>query len=120
MTAPAALLRLRGIPVQDDDAADVLSDSPSRLPRESQEHALIRGLHDVRQMIRERSSQGIPPDGWFIVELFKAIRESDYPVIQGCTLLITLGVLGANFLMDLSYGLIDPRVRAAELEEAAP
>ncbi len=53
------------------------------------------------------------------VELFKAIRESDYPVIQGCTLLITLGVLGANFLMDISYGLIDPRVRAAEMEEAA-
>jgi peptide/nickel transport system permease protein len=52
-------------------------------------------------------------------ELFNAIRQSDYPLIQGCTLLITLGVLGANFLMDLSYGLIDPRIRAAEMEEAA-
>lgn len=53
------------------------------------------------------------------MELFAAIRQQDYPLIQGCTLLITLGVLGANFLMDLSYGLIDPRIRAAELEEAA-
>lgn len=51
--------------------------------------------------------------------LFAAIRQSDYPLIQGCTLLITLGVLGANFLMDISYGLIDPRIRAAELEEVA-
>ncbi|MCK4375412.1 MAG: ABC transporter permease, partial [Candidatus Brocadiae bacterium] len=53
------------------------------------------------------------------MELFTAIRQSDYPLIQGCTLVITLGVLGANLLMDLSYGLIDPRIRAAELEEAA-
>jgi len=51
--------------------------------------------------------------------LFTAIRQSDYPLIQGCTLLITLAVLGANFLMDISYGLIDPRIRAAEVEEAA-
>lgn len=54
------------------------------------------------------------------MELFTAIRQSDYPLIQGCTLLITLCVLGANFLMDLSYGLIDPRIRAAEMEEGAP
>jgi len=53
------------------------------------------------------------------MELFAAIRQSDYPLIQGCTLMITVGVLGANFLMDLSYGLVDPRIRAAEVEEAA-
>jgi peptide/nickel transport system permease protein len=52
-------------------------------------------------------------------EMFTAIRQSDYPLIQGCTLLITLGVLAANFLMDLSYGLIDPRIRAAEMEESS-
>lgn len=53
------------------------------------------------------------------MELFTAIRQADYPLIQGCTLLITLGVLGANFLMDLTYGLIDPRIRAAEMGEGA-
>ena len=46
--------------------------------------------------------------------LFNAIRQSDYPVIQGITLMITLGVLIANFLVDITYGLIDPRIRAAE------
>lgn len=46
--------------------------------------------------------------------LFTAIRQNDYPIIQGITLLITVGVLLANFLVDVTYGLIDPRIRAAQ------
>jgi peptide/nickel transport system permease protein len=46
--------------------------------------------------------------------LFSAIRQNDYPVIQGITLLITVGVLAANFMVDVAYGFIDPRVRAAQ------
>jgi peptide/nickel transport system permease protein len=46
--------------------------------------------------------------------LFTAIRQNDYPIIQGITLLITIGVLLANFLVDVTYGLIDPRIRAAQ------
>jgi peptide/nickel transport system permease protein len=46
--------------------------------------------------------------------LFTAIRQNDYPIIQGITLLITVGVLVANFLVDIAYGFIDPRVRAAQ------
>jgi peptide/nickel transport system permease protein len=44
--------------------------------------------------------------------LFSAIRQNDYPVIQGVTLLIMIAVLLANFLMDITYGFIDPRIRA--------
>ncbi|HYH11940.1 MAG TPA: ABC transporter permease [Thermomicrobiales bacterium] len=46
--------------------------------------------------------------------LFDAIRQNDYPVIQGITLLIMAAVLLANFLVDIAYGLIDPRIRAAQ------
>jgi len=46
--------------------------------------------------------------------LFTAIRQVDYPLIQGCTLIITITVLLANFLVDISYGFIDPRIRAAQ------
>ena len=49
--------------------------------------------------------------------LFSAIRQNDYPVIQGITLIITLTVLLANFLVDIAYGFIDPRVRASQLGE---
>jgi peptide/nickel transport system permease protein len=45
--------------------------------------------------------------------LFNAIGQNDYPVIQAVTLIITLAVLGANFLVDIAYGVIDPRIRAS-------
>ena len=43
-----------------------------------------------------------------------AIQGSDYPVITGCTLLITVCVLIANFSVDVLIGILDPRIRAAE------
>ena len=49
--------------------------------------------------------------------MFTAIRTLDFPLVSGCTLLITLGVLIANFALEIIYGLIDPRIKAAQLEE---
>jgi peptide/nickel transport system permease protein len=49
--------------------------------------------------------------------LFTAIRQNDYPVVQGLTLLITVGVLAANFIIDVTYSLIDPRIRASQSGE---
>ncbi|MEZ0537061.1 ABC transporter permease [Caldicellulosiruptoraceae bacterium PP1] len=46
--------------------------------------------------------------------LFSAVRQVDYPLIQGCTLFITVAVLLANFLVEIAYGFIDPRIRAAQ------
>ncbi|MCO5219777.1 MAG: ABC transporter permease [Thermomicrobiales bacterium] len=46
--------------------------------------------------------------------LFTSIRRNDYPVIQAITLLIMVGVLMANFIVDILYGVIDPRIRAAQ------
>ena len=43
--------------------------------------------------------------------LFQAVGEQDYAMIQGVFLIITLAVLGANFLADLLYAFLDPRVR---------
>jgi peptide/nickel transport system permease protein len=44
--------------------------------------------------------------------LFTAIKQNDYPVIQGCTLMITVCVLAANFCVDILIGVLDPRVKA--------
>jgi peptide/nickel transport system permease protein len=46
--------------------------------------------------------------------ILTAIQTSDYPVITGCTLLITICVLIANFSVDVLIGFLDPRIRAAE------
>ncbi len=46
--------------------------------------------------------------------ILTAIQGNDYPVITGCTLLITVSVLIANFSVDVLVGLLDPRIRAAQ------
>jgi peptide/nickel transport system permease protein len=43
--------------------------------------------------------------------LLQAAQGSDYPLLQGIFLFIALGVLGANFIADLIYVVLDPRVR---------
>ncbi|WP_432548554.1 ABC transporter permease [Kineococcus sp. SYSU DK004] len=44
--------------------------------------------------------------------LLSAVTNNDYALMQGVFLFITLAVLGANLVVDLLYGLIDPRTRA--------
>ena len=48
--------------------------------------------------------------------LLSAITGRDYPLISGCTLIITIMVLIANLAIELIYGVIDPRVKAAQQE----
>jgi dipeptide transport system permease protein len=45
--------------------------------------------------------------------LIEAINRRDYPVLQGGMLLIGAVVMGVNLLVDLTYGLINPRIRHA-------
>ena len=46
--------------------------------------------------------------------ILTAIQGHDYSVITGCTLLITVSVLAANFTVDILVGLLDPRIRVAQ------
>lgn len=43
--------------------------------------------------------------------IFDALQSRDYPVLQGCFLIITLMVLAANIFADIVYGSVDPRIR---------
>ena len=43
--------------------------------------------------------------------LLQAINQQDYAMIQSVFLIITVAVLGANFLADMLYAFLDPRVR---------
>ena len=42
---------------------------------------------------------------------FDAISARDYPVLQGAVTVLALLVVFANLLVDLAYGLVDPRIR---------
>ena len=43
--------------------------------------------------------------------LLQGVQQQDYAMIQSIFLMITLAVLGANFLADMVYAFLDPRVR---------
>ncbi len=51
-----------------------------------------------------------PGQGYLLVQ---AVRSQDYPLMQGIFLVITLAVLAANWLVDLVYLWLDPRIRDA-------
>jgi len=48
--------------------------------------------------------------------LLSAIRGQDYPMISATTLIITIMVLIANFALEILYGFIDPRIKAAQAD----
>ncbi|MCX7845193.1 MAG: ABC transporter permease [Dictyoglomaceae bacterium] len=48
--------------------------------------------------------------GWI---LWSSISSRDYPVMQGVFLIITISVIMANFLADLLYSRLDPRIRVS-------
>ena len=43
--------------------------------------------------------------------LIQSIGFRDYPLVQGCILLIALTYVGVNLLTDVLYGVLDPRIR---------
>ena len=46
--------------------------------------------------------------------LLQAIRAQDFPLISASTLIITIMILIANLVVEIIYGLIDPRIKAAQ------
>ena len=54
-----------------------------------------------------RSSPG-PASGRLLIQ---SISFRDYPLVQGCILLIAVTYVVVNLLTDLAYGFLDPRIR---------
>ena len=51
----------------------------------------------------------LPGVGRLVVD---AVFARDYPLVQGVVLLIALGFIVSNLLVDLLYGVLDPRIRS--------
>jgi peptide/nickel transport system permease protein len=51
--------------------------------------------------------------------LLQGIQNQDYFLIQGCFLFIIIGVLLANFIIDIVYVIIDPRTRKGMTGESS-
>lgn len=48
--------------------------------------------------------------------LLTGVMGQDYPLISAATLIITIMVLSANFIIEILYGIIDPRIKAAQAD----
>ena len=48
--------------------------------------------------------------------LYNGVMGGDYPLISAVTLIITVMVLTANFIIEILYGFIDPRIKAAQAD----
>lgn len=99
--------------------------------------ARARGIHPRRVMLRYAARNALLPNvtgfgmalgfvlgGSLLTEivfsypgqgylLVQAVRSQDYPLMQGIFLVITLAVLAANWLVDIVYLWLDPRIRDA-------
>jgi peptide/nickel transport system permease protein len=83
-------------------------------------HALRNALLPVYTSLT--LSLGVLASGAVVVEtvfsypglgrvIYEGVLARDYPLLQGAFLLVTIGVVAANLLADLTYPLLDPRVR---------
>lgn len=48
--------------------------------------------------------------------ILTAVLGQDYPLISATTLIITIMVLLANFAIEIIYGILDPRIKAAQAD----
>lgn len=90
-------------------------------------HALRNALNPIVTVLALMSAQLLA--GSVIVEtifawpgmgmlLIQAIHARDYPVIEGCVLLIAVAYVMLNFVADLAYGWLDPRIGVYSVEAA--
>ncbi|TBL77291.1 ABC transporter permease [Paenibacillus thalictri] len=91
-------------------------------------HALRNALLPVYTHIT--ISLGVLVSGAVVVEtvfsypgigrlLYESVVARDFPTMQGVFLFITVGVIAANLLADLTYPLVDPRARGAKHMEGS-
>ena len=71
----------------------------------------IMGLHVALLMGGAVITEQIfayPGVGWLAVQ---SIYNRDFPVVQAIVMVVSIGVVATNFLIDIMYTIIDPRIR---------
>ncbi|ABL79072.1 ABC transporter permease [Thermofilum pendens] len=93
--------------------------SDSMLSKYVYRHALLPQVTGLGIQIGMLVSLGVavefvfsyPGLGYYLVN---AIQNRDYFLTQGIVLVVTISVLVANFIIDILYGVLDPRTRLTE------
>ncbi len=111
------------------------------LGREFVEVARLRGLSDQRIATRYVAMNAILPmytglllligfrlGGTVVLEeiftypglgfyLIEGVNANDYPLMMGCFMVITIALVLAVYVADMTYGLIDPRISVGDADE---
>ncbi len=77
----------------------------SMIPDHHHDRRLCR--HDDRRQRHHGEHLQYPGPGPGLVA---ALNSRDYPIVQGCVLVLSLFVMCINLIVDLAYKWIDPRV----------
>ncbi|MSO75789.1 MAG: ABC transporter permease [Alphaproteobacteria bacterium] len=118
ITSPALLLRSTMLEVKGSDFLDILRAkglSERRIRVHATRNALLPLVTDIAVMM------GFLFQGQVLLEiifawpgvgreLVSALNDLDYPVAQACFFVMALIILVFNFIADVLYGFIDPRV----------
>ena len=91
---------------------------------------LVKLRRVIRQPLMTDYKLGVIVSGALVTEvvfsypgigylILQAINTRDFFLLQGCFLFIILGVLLANFAIDIAYVLVDPRTRTGMQGESA-
>ena len=64
----------------------------------------------MRSGFKPKVKRSRPAKQHFLL-LLEAVNQRDYPIITGVFLIVGVAVMVINLLVDLSYGLLDPKVR---------
>ena len=75
--------------------------------------AALLGFASLRwpTSIDARESNGTPAARAHFAEGETAIKARNYPVIQGGVMFVAIIVVFVNLIVDLSYGLLNPKIR---------
>ena len=104
---PASALRaalLERKYVRNNDYISTVEDVLSR--QDAQEDAAYQISVEAMEMSKKYGFEALK-------DVYKR-QGQDYPLISACTLIITIMVLLANLLLEIVYGLIDPRIKTAQ------
>ncbi|PON18086.1 glutathione ABC transporter permease GsiC [Candidatus Entotheonella serta] len=71
----------------------------------------LQAVWAVSGLVLIETIWGLPGIGKYV---FDVVVDRDYPMLQGLVLCIAVCVIGINFLVDLSYAWLDPRIRYHE------
>ena len=99
--------RAKGLPPRTVDRRHVLRNA--MLPDRRRSSASRSGLLLSGAILTE-TVFAFPGIGTWLQE---AIENRDYPVLQGGILFVAIVVVLVNLLVDISYGLLNPRIRLA-------